>query len=252
MSRITARNLVVRYPVFDAKSRTLKGCIKHSPTGGTISAKGPKQGGGTIYVEALSDLSFVFESDSRVGIFGHNGSGKTTLLKVLAGIYPPTSGLLEVRGDISSFIDIAAGVDNDLSGYEAIYIRGLMMGRSRSVINREIESIIDFSGLGEFIHMPIRTYSSGMWARLAFSIATAFHTDIILLDEWLSVGDTAFQVKAQNRLTSIVQKASILVLASQSIELLREHCDRIITLEHGQIKSIVDVNKIQEGNLNGA
>ena len=252
MPHIRLDSLVVRYPVFDVGQRTLKGGIRHAVTGGTILGTEFSGRLGTTYVEALRNLSLSIASGSRLGVFGHNGSGKTTLLKVLAGIYPPTSGRLEIDGHVGSFVDIAAGVDGDLSGIDNIFVRGLMMGHSRSAINRELASIVDFSGLGEFIHMPIRTYSSGMWARLAFSIATAFRADIILLDEWLSVGDTVFQKKAQNRLASIVQQSSILVLASQSIELLREHCDRIITLEHGQIKSIVNVDKFQGRILNGA
>jgi lipopolysaccharide transport system ATP-binding protein len=165
------------------------------------------------------------------------------LLKVLAGIYPPTSGSLEISGSVGSFVDIAAGVDGDLSGYENIYVRGLMMGHSRAQIDREVDAIIDFSGLGEFIYMPIRTYSSGMWARLAFSTATAFRSDIVLLDEWLSVGDEVFQKTAQERLASVVDGAAILVLASQSLDLLKSQCDQIIVLEHGCITDSMKVEK---------
>jgi lipopolysaccharide transport system ATP-binding protein len=243
MAHIYANNLTVRYPVFDAKHRTLKGSIKLAATGGSIFVPDSKKRLSATYVEALHDLSFTFKSGSRIGIFGHNGSGKTTLLKILAGIYPPTSGSLEISGSVGSFVDIAAGVDGDLSGYDNIYVRGLMMGHSRAQIDREVDAIIDFSGLGEFIYMPIRTYSSGMWARLAFSTATAFRSDIVLLDEWLSVGDEVFQKTAQERLASVVDGAAILVLASQSLNLLKSQCDQIIVLEHGCITDSIKVEK---------
>ena len=243
MAHIKAKNLTVRYPVFDARHRTLKGSIKLAATGGSIFVKNSKKLLGATYIEALHDISFELQGGSRLGIFGHNGSGKTTLLKVLAGIYPPISGTLEVSGTIGSFVDITSGVEGDLSGYDNIYIRGLMMGHSRADIDRKVDCIIEFSGLGEFIYMPIRTYSSGMWARLAFSIATSFHSDIVLLDEWLSVGDEIFQKRAQERLTSVVDLAAVLVLASQSLDLLKSQCDQIIVLEHGRITETMKVEK---------
>lgn len=243
MAHIKVDNLVVRYPVFDARHRTLKGSIRHAATGGSIFVSDSRRHLGATYVEALHDLSFTFASGTRLGVFGHNGSGKTTLLKVLAGIYPPTSGRIETRGSIGSFVDIAAGVDGDLSGIDNIYVRGLMMGYSRAAIDLELNSIIEFSGLGEFIYMPIRTYSSGMWARLAFSIATAFHSDIVLLDEWLSVGDENFQRKTQERLDRVVDQAAILILASQSLDLLKAQCNQIIVLEHGRITETMKVER---------
>lgn len=243
MAHIKVDNLVVRYPVFDARHRTLKGSIRHATTGGSIFFSDFRQHLGVTCVEALHGLSFALESGSRLGVFGHNGSGKTTLLKVLAGIYPPTSGWFEAQGSISSFVDIAVGVDGDLSGIDNIYVRGLMMGYSRAAIGLELDSIVEFSGLGEFIYMPVRTYSSGMWARLAFSIATAFPSDIVLLDEWLSVGDENFQRKAQDRLHRVVDQAAILVLASQSLSLLKAQCNQIIILEHGRVIETMKVEK---------
>jgi lipopolysaccharide transport system ATP-binding protein len=244
MTHIKVSNLFVRFPVFDANQRSLKSAMKNAATGGVILKQDSQNRSGFItYVEALHNLSFELEVGSRLGIFGHNGSGKTTLLKVLAGIYPPSKGVLEVSGSVGSFVDIAAGVDGDLTGYENIYIRGLLMGKSRADIDNERESIINFSGLGDFIGMPIRTYSSGMWARLAFSIATAFHSDIILLDEWLSVGDQIFQKKAQERLNKVIDNASILIIASQSLDLLEAQCKKIIVLEHGRMVRVIEVDR---------
>jgi lipopolysaccharide transport system ATP-binding protein len=244
MNYIEVKNVSVHFPVFDVRHRSLKSTIKIASTGGLIFGEDSKKYFGIKYIQALDNLSFRVEEGSRIGIFGHNGSGKSTLLKVLAGIYPPTLGKITVNGSIGAFIDIAAGVDGDLSGYDNIYIRGLMMGRSLAEINQEVNNIIDFAGLGEFINMPIRTYSSGMWARLVFSIVTSFQSDIILLDEWLSVGDEIFQKKAQARLISVVNKSSILVLASQSINLLQSKCTDIIMLEHGKILRNNSVNNI--------
>lgn len=239
MAQLNVKGVTVRYPVFDAKRRTLKGSVAHAVTGGSIFVGGGERG--VTYVEALRDVSFSLEKGARLGVFGHNGSGKSTLLKVLAGIFPPQKGTVDVRGSVGSFVDLATGVDGDLTGQDNIIVRGLMMGRSRQQVREKVDSIVDFSGLGDFIHMPIRTYSSGMWARLAFAIATAFESEVILLDEWLSVGDESFQKKAQERLKSVVDKASILVLASQSMDLLRSQCNQIIVLEHGQISQTLEV-----------
>lgn len=234
MSHIILDNVTVRYSIFDASSRSLKRSLVAGTVGGNLSKSQSK----TTQVTALSGITVALKKGDRLGVFGHNGSGKTTLLKVLAGIYPPSEGSINVEGTIGSFIDIAAGVDNDLNGYDIITLRGLVMGRSYKEIEAQRAEIITFSGLGDFIAMPIRTYSSGMWARLAFAIATAFHSDIILLDEWLSVGDGEFAKKAEQRLQSVVAEAAILVVASHTIDLLKTHCNIIMHLDKGHVAKI--------------
>lgn len=173
-----------------------------------------------------------------MGLSGHNGSGKSTLLRVLAGVYEPTSGSIDVRGRIASLLDISIGMDGESSGIENIYLRGILLGLSKKEIQRKVDEIVDFSELGDFIDLPIRTYSSGMWMRLAFSIATSIDADILLMDEWLSVGDADFVKKAEERLRHIVKKTPIIVIASHSLEVLNEVCNRRITLEGGRIVGV--------------
>jgi lipopolysaccharide transport system ATP-binding protein len=169
---------------------------------------------------------------------GHNGSGKTSLLRMLAGSYEPTSGQIRVQGRISSFISLGLGMDLEATGAENILLCGLMFGLDFDEIQRLTPSIGEFSGLGDFLHMPVRTYSSGMSMRLVFSIVTSVHAEILLMDEWLSVGDADFVGQAEDRLRSLVDSASILVLASHSEEKIESLCNVIVRLEHGEIVSV--------------
>ena len=182
-------------------------------------------------IPAINDLTLELNSGDRLGVYGKNGSGKTTLLKLLAGIYEPTAGKIIREGRISSFIDLAAGMDNELSGIDAIYLKSLYMGIPRKQIKENLDEIIAFSELGVHIHYPLRTYSSGMWARLAFSVATQFDAEILILDEWLSVGDKSFNDKAQKRLESLVDKSSIFIMASHNLDLLKSTCSKIIYMD---------------------
>jgi len=186
-------------------------------------------------VRALDGISFELKEGDRLGLTGHNGSGKSTLLRVLAGVYEPTGGSLSVQGRIASLLDISIGMDPEASGLENIFLRGVLLGLSKADIQKKTEEIIDFSGLGDFIDLPIRTYSSGMSMRLAFSIATSVEADILLMDEWLSVGDADFVKKAEDRLKALVNKTPILVMASHSPEILKEVCSRVMRLEKGKI-----------------
>ena len=170
-----------------------------------------------------------------MGLTGHNGSGKSTLLRVLAGVYEPTGGILKISGSVASLLDISIGMDPEVTGLENIFLRGLIMGLTRDQIKKKVEEIVDFSELGNFIDLPVRTYSSGMSMRLAFSISTSIEADILLMDEWLSVGDADFVKKAEVRLKSLVKKTPILVMASHSPDILKEVCTRIIRLDGGRI-----------------
>jgi len=228
---IKANNLTVDFTVYNSPHRSLKKNILHFATGGRISSNE----GGALRIRALDDVNVeVFEGD-RLGLTGHNGSGKSTLLRVLAGVYEPAHGTLEVHGKIASLLDISIGMDPEASGLENIFLRGILLGLTREQIRNKTEEIIDFSGLGNFIDLPIRTYSSGMSMRLAFAIATTVEADILLMDEWLSVGDADFVKKAEYRLKSLVNKTPILVLASHSQEILKEVCTRVIRLDGGKI-----------------
>ena len=228
---IIAENLTVDFTVYNSPHRSLKKNLLKIATGGRISS----EAGGGITIRALDGVSFSLTSGDRLGVMGHNGSGKSTLLRVLAGVYEPSGGRLEVQGKIASLLDISIGMDPEASGIENIYLRGLLLGLGKEEIRQKVEEIVDFSGLGDFIDLPIRTYSSGMAMRLAFSIATCVEADILLMDEWLSVGDADFVKKAEDRLKSLVNKTPILVMASHSPEVLKEVCTRVIRLEGGQI-----------------
>jgi lipopolysaccharide transport system ATP-binding protein len=183
-------------------------------------------------VTALNNISLNLKDGDRLGVMGPNGSGKSTLLRALAGIYAPTSGSIEVKGSIASLIDISLGMDMEATGYENIHMRGIMMGLKLKQIKAIEEEIAEFTELGTFLEMPIRTYSTGMHMRLGFAVSTAISADIILMDEWLSVGDSDFLVKAEKRLQNYIQKSSILVIASHSEDLIAKLTNQLIRLEH--------------------
>ena len=187
-------------------------------TGGEIGRNVSNQ----VSVTALRDLTLNLKSGDRLGVMGPNGAGKSTLLRVIAGIYAPTSGSIEVKGRIASLIDISLGMELEASGFENIRMRGVMMGLSLKQIKSLEEEIAEFTELGPYLNMPIRSYSTGMHMRLGFAVSTAVPADILLMDEWLSVGDEAFKVKAEKRLEDYVNKSSILVLASHSKETIEK------------------------------
>lgn len=183
-------------------------------------------------VTALNNISLDLKDGDRLGVMGPNGSGKSTLLRTLAGIYLPTSGSIEVKGSIASLIDISLGMDMEATGYENIRMRGIMMGMKLKQIKLIEEEIADFTELGQFLEMPIRTYSTGMHMRLGFAVSTAIPADIILMDEWLSVGDSDFISKAQKRLDNFIKRSSILVVASHSEDLISRVANQVLRLDH--------------------
>ena len=231
MSYITAQNLVVEFPLFNNTHRSIKNALLHATTGGRLA----KYAGKTTGVRALDALSFEIKKGERVGLMGHNGSGKTTLLRVLAGAYEPTHGALHLKGRVASLLDISLGMDHDATGYENIFLRGIMMGLSPVEIRDRTDEIAAFTELGEYLDMPVRTYSSGMQLRLAFAVSTSVQADIIVMDEWLSVGDASFMAKASERLQKLVDGASILVIASHDEGLINTICNRGFRMEHGRI-----------------
>ena len=232
MTIIKAENLTVDFPIYGSTTnRSLKKSLIHAATGGRLAKDTAKR----VLVRALDGLDFEFHEGDRVGLTGHNGSGKSTLLQVLAGIYEPTSGNLQVQGKITSMLGITLGMDADVTGLENIYLRGRLVGLSRNQIASQVDDIADFAGLGEYLHLPMRTYSSGMLMRLAFAIATCTQADIILMDEWLSVGDADFVMKAKDRLTDLINKARLVVIASHDHAMIKDQCNIVLKLEHGRL-----------------
>jgi len=193
-----------------------------------------------IHVHALQDISLRVGEGERVGIIGHNGAGKSTLLKLLAGIYPPSQGSRTVRGRISSLFDITLGFELDASGWENIYYRGYLQGETPQSIKPKVESIAEFSELGEFLEMPVRYYSAGMMIRLAFAIATAIEPEILIVDEVLSVGDLSFQQKATKRIRAMMAQARLMVMVSHDLESLMRLSTRVVWMDHGQVKVVGD------------
>jgi ABC-type polysaccharide/polyol phosphate transport system ATPase subunit len=189
-----------------------------------------------IEVRALQDVCLTARDGERVGVIGHNGAGKSTLLKLLAGIYPPSKGRRTVKGRISSLFDIALGFEGDANGWENIAYRGYLQGETPRSIRAKVREIADFSELGQFLDMPVRYYSAGMMVRLAFSIATAIEPEILLVDEVLSVGDMAFQEKAQQRMRDMMSRAQLIVVVSHDLDSLAKVSDRAIWLDHGCLR----------------
>jgi ABC-type polysaccharide/polyol phosphate transport system ATPase subunit len=199
---------------------------------------------GRQFVRALDNISLDLRQGDRLAIIGHNGSGKSTLLRVLAGIYHPQQGIVECDRAVSSLFNISLGFRADASGYRNILLKGLIAGKTRGEIDRLLPGIAEFTELGPYLHMPLRTYSQGMAMRLAFAIATAFSNDILLMDEWIGAGDAQFLEKAVSRMTSFVDSAQILVLASHSASLLRRVANKAIWLESGRIRAVGSVDDL--------
>lgn len=230
---ISAKDLTVEFPIYNASHRSLKKRMIASATGGRIAG----DAGQRVTVRALESINFDLRPGDRLGLLGHNGAGKTTLLRVLSGVYPPSSGQLIANGRIAALTDISVGIDGEATGFENIFLRGVVMGMTTREIDAKMDEIAEFSELGEYLNMPVRTYSSGMQLRLAFAVSTSIDADIVLMDEWLSVGDAGFNKKASLRLEQMVENSSILVMASHQEKVINRLCNRRMRMEHGQIVS---------------
>ena len=231
MTHIVARDISVEFPIYGGKSRSLKSTFIRAATGGVLA----KDASERVVVRALHGLSFEFSEGDRVGIVGHNGSGKSTLLRVLAGAYEPVSGSIDVTGRVASMLSITLGIDVEATGYENIVLLATLMGVRRKEILPLMGTIAEFSELGDYLDMPVRTYSSGMVMRLAFAVSTSVAAEIILMDEWLGVGDSEFAKKAQERLGRMITQSKILVLASHDMDLIHKTCNKIMHLDHGEM-----------------
>ena len=221
MATIKLQEVSIEIPIYSNHNRSIKNSLLKKFTKDKVRPQS---------VMALSNITLDLKDGDRLGVMGPNGAGKSTLLRTLAGVYLPTLGKIEVRGRVASLIDISLGMDGEATGYENIRMRGIMMGLSLKQIRSMEDEIADFSGLGDFLNMPIRTYSTGMHMRLGFAVSTAIDADIILMDEWLSVGDNEFIMKAEKRLENFIKRSSILVIASHSNDLIEKITNKTIRL----------------------
>jgi lipopolysaccharide transport system ATP-binding protein len=240
MASITLTNACVDIPIFNANGRSITSRILEVATGGKLDA----DPNGKVVVRALSGITLELKDGDRIGLVGHNGAGKSTLLRVLSGVFAPTVGDARIVGSVGSLIDISLGINPEASGRENIFIRGALLGLTKSAVKERFQEIVDFSELGEFIEMPMRTYSSGMQLRLAFAVSTVVRPEILLMDEWLSVGDEGFKTRASERLTDLVEASKILVVASHSRDLLEKVTNKILWLEHGQVRMQGDPSEV--------
>lgn len=242
MAQIDLRSVFVEFPIFNFNSRSLKKQFLRLATGGTIV----KDANEHAMVKALNGITVSFRHGERIGLIGHNGSGKSTLLRLLAKVYEPSRGDIKIEGHISPMLDFFAGIEAEFTGYDNIYTRGLILGLTRKQIEKQMEEIAKFTGLGDYLAMPVRTYSSGMKIRLSFAISTSINPEILLLDEVLGAGDTDFINKARERMSSLVNQSSIVVMASHSNELIKEFCNKALLMENGQIKYFGAVDEALE------
>ena len=235
---ITTKDACVDFPIFDAKSRSLKKTVM-GLVGGNISS-----GTRVPIIEALRDVTVHLEHGARVGLVGHNGAGKSTLLRLLSGIYEPTRGTAQINGRVAPVFDLGVGMDPEVSGLENILIRGLFLGMSRKQMEERVDDIAEFTELGDFLRMPLRTYSTGMRVRLALGVVTSIDPEILLLDEGIGAVDAAFMEKSRRRLEDLVQRSGLLVFASHSDEFLRDLCDTAIWMEHGRVRMQGDLEDV--------
>jgi ABC-type polysaccharide/polyol phosphate transport system ATPase subunit len=232
MAKIDLRNVSVEFPIYNVHARSFKKKFLRVATGGNIS----KDSSQHVVVRSLDNISISIQHGDRVGLIGHNGSGKSTFLKLVARIYEPTAGNIKIDGNVSPMLDLMSGIEAEFTGYENIIIRGTILGLSRRQIKEQMVEIAEFTGLGDYLAMPVRTYSSGMMVRLAFAISTCIKPDIMLIDEVFGAGDASFMQKARGKLISMLNQSSIVIIASHATELIHEFCNKALLLDSGQIK----------------
>jgi lipopolysaccharide transport system ATP-binding protein len=239
---IRCENLTLRFPVYGVDAKSLKKALARVVNvGGRLGRHA-----GVTDVTALQSVNLELKAGDRLGLIGHNGSGKTTLLRALSGAYEPDEGTIDVHGRIAALLDLGLGIDPSATGYDNIRLRGRIAGLTSKEIEEKMEEIAEFTGLGPFLAMPVKTYSAGMQGRLAFAAATAVEADVLLMDEWIAVGDAEFQKLAHKRLLKLVERAGILVLASHEVSLLRLYCNKVMRLDGGVASEVVDIRKLDE------
>ena len=244
MSHINVSGLSIYFPVIGADGRSLKKHLKQVAVGGGLAKRSTNSSQPRLVALRHVDLSLT--AGDRLGLIGSNGSGKTTLLRCLAGAYSPDAGIVEVVGRRASLLDLGLGLDPSATGLENIRLRGMIAGLSREQVDAKLDEIAEFSGLGPFLALPMKTYSSGMLARLAFAAATSVEAEILLMDEWIAVGDAEFRQQAHDRLTSLVEQSHIMVFASHDPNLIRSLCNKVLRMDHGHASEVVPISQMDE------
>lgn len=239
MASITLDRAWVEFPIYNARGRSLRSNLFRR-VGGQLAADDRD----VVSVQALRDVSLALRPGDRLGIVGHNGAGKSTLLRVFSGAYEPSRGTAEIVGTVSSLLDMTMGMDPELTGIENIVLRGVLIGLSMEESRALAPEIAEFSELGDYLNLPLRTYSTGMRLRLAFAVSTSRHRDILLLDELIGVGDASFAAKARRRVQQMMDGASILALASHAPGVIKQYCNRAILLRDGTVVADGDVGNV--------
>ena len=252
-NRVRLESVTVDFPIFDAAARSLKRSLVLDKVSGLITGKGASVGGsvrrdvrGILIVRALDSVGFELIEGDRVALVGHNGAGKTTLLRVVAGIFEPTIGMVRAEGRVMPLFNMTEGMSPDETGIEMIRLRGTLLGLSDQEIDDRIGDIAEFCELGEYIDMPVRTYSTGMLIRLAFAITTSVSSEILIMDEFIGTGDAAFMERAEMRLREFIERASIMIVATHSAAIARQWCNKAILLEHGRVLEFGPVDAVLE------
>lgn len=238
MAHLKLDNVSVDFPVYNGTSRSIRNQIFRA-VGGAVT-----QHNDVVTVKALNEVSLNLNDGDRLALVGHNGAGKTTLLRVMAGIYPPTWGHVERAGTLASMTDITMGMNAELTGYDNIITRLVLMGLGFEEAKEHVSAIVEFAELENYVHLPMRTYSTGMTMRLAFAVATSVVPEILILDEMIGAGDAHFVEKAKRRTLDFVGRTKIMVLASHSGDMLRSYCSKALWLEHGTVRAVGPVDDI--------
>jgi ABC-type polysaccharide/polyol phosphate transport system ATPase subunit len=241
MASISLENVTVDFPIY-ATQRSFRKQLFRAATGGLIHRRGP--GEKSTVVRALDGVSLKIEHGDRIGLICHNGAGKSTLLRVLAGVYAPTKGRIDVQGKVSPLFSASPGIDYDGTGYENIITCGMFLGMSREEIAEKTPDIEDFCELGEYLSLPMRIYSSGMMTRFAFALATTIDPGILLLDEGIGAGDARFAERANKRIGALIDRSHILVLASHSDTMIQSMCNKAALMTKGQVVATGPVDEV--------
>ncbi len=240
MAYLRLRNLSVEFPLYLGGSRSLKKALLAASSQGNVGRDALDR----VTVRALNQLTLDIEDGDRLAVIGGNGAGKTTLLRVLAGIFQPTQGRLFASGRVSALLNPSVGLDPDSTGRENILLRGVYLGIHPREMRPRIDEVARFAELGSFLDMPVRTYSAGMMIRLAFAVSTCVPTEILLMDEWLSAGDAHFLARARERMANFVRISKIMVLATHSMALAEEWCNRGLLLDQGRVIASGPVHEV--------